>query len=188
MGEESLQTLLHFFKTLAEESRLKILGFLARRECSVEELATLLGLKAPTVSHHLSRLKELNLVAMRAEGTTHLYRLNVDALHAMTKDVLTPEIMTSLTDGAEGEAWERKVLRDFFDGTRLKEIPASRKKRLVVLKWLVSQFEPAVRYPEAQVNEVIKRHHPDFATIRRELIMNRLMDREHGVYWLHADR
>ncbi|MHB1630128.1 MAG: DUF2087 domain-containing protein [Bacilli bacterium] len=35
----------------------------------------------------------------------------------------------------------------------------------------------------AEVNEIIGRHHPDFATLRRELIGNGLMEREHGVYW-----
>ena len=52
MPEAELQTLLSFFKVLADESRLKILGILATQERSVEELAELLQLKTPTVSHH----------------------------------------------------------------------------------------------------------------------------------------
>ena len=68
MPEEDLQTLLQFFKALADENRLKLLGIVAQRECSVEELAEALGLKAPTVSHHLTKLKELRLVEMRVEG------------------------------------------------------------------------------------------------------------------------
>lgn len=60
---------------------------------------------------------------------------------------------------------------------------ASRKKRLVILKWLVGKFEPGIRYPESAVKEIIGRHHPDFATLRRELIGNKLMDRENAVYW-----
>ena len=55
MGTEEFQTLLQLFKALANEDRLKILGILATRERSIGELATLLDLKAPTVSHHLSR-------------------------------------------------------------------------------------------------------------------------------------
>lgn len=68
MKKQQFQTLLQFFKALADESRLKILGILANQECSVEELAALLQLKEPTVSHHLGKLKELNLVTMRSEG------------------------------------------------------------------------------------------------------------------------
>jgi hypothetical protein len=33
------------------------------------------------------------------------------------------------------------------------------------------------------VNEIIKRSHPDTATLRRELIGNHLMQREAGSYW-----
>ena len=78
--------------------------------------------------------------------------------------------------------------RDFLNGDELKEIPASRKKRLVILRWLVNKFDFGVQYPEAQVNEIIKRHHPDFATLRREFIGNGLMERENAVYWRVEDK
>ncbi len=183
MPEEQLQMLLQFFKALADENRLKLLGILANRECSVEELAALLRLRAPTVSHHLTRLKELGLVQMRAEGNIHLYRLDGEALRTMNKDLLSPEQVASLVDDLDSDAWERKVLRDFFEGVRLKEIPASPKKRRVILTWLVKQFEPGRLYSEAQVNEVLQRHHPDTATLRRELVGLHLMQREGGRYW-----
>jgi biotin operon repressor len=183
MPEEHLQTLLAFFKALADESRLKMLGFLANRACSVEELAELLHLKAPTVSHHLSKLKELGLVEMKAEGNTHLYRLNAEGLRGLNKELLAPEKVAALVEMEDSKTWERKVLRDFFEGARLKEIPASRKKRVVILRWLASQFEPNRTYSEAEVNEVIQRSHPDTATLRRELIGSHLMQREGGVYW-----
>ena len=183
MPEEQLQTLLQFFKALADEARLRMLGILANRECSVEELAALLRLKAPTVSHHLAKLKELSLVEMRADGNTHLYRLNAETLRRLNKDLLSPEKVASLVGEVSSEPWERKVLRDFFDGARLKEIPASHKKRLVILTWLAHQFEPARTYTEPEVNEVIQRHHPDSATLRRELIGHHLMQREGGLYW-----
>ena len=46
------------------------------------------------------------------------------------------------------DAWERKVLHDFFDGERLKEIPSSRKKRLVILKWLAAPHERKPPMPQ----------------------------------------
>ncbi len=186
MPEEEFQALLQFFKVLADENRLKLLGLLANREYSVEELAATLQLKAPTISHHLARLKELGLVGMRAEGNTHIYHLNVESLRSINKELsssLSSEKMASLVDDIEGEAWERKVLRDYFEGERLKEIPASRKKRSVVLKWLANRFEFGERYSEAQINETIKRHHPDSAYFRRELIGEKLMQRDQGIYW-----
>ncbi len=186
LADERIEAALRFFKALADESRLKILGILASRQCSVEELAALLALRAPTVSHHLGRLKDLGLVTMRADGNTHFYALELEALRALSKDVLSPEAVTALGESAvsgAGDAWERKVLRDFFDGERLKEIPASRKKRAVILRWLADRFEIGAQYPESAVNETIKRHHPDFATLRRELIGAQLMQRENGIYW-----
>lgn len=184
MATKDLSRLLSFFKALADESRLRILGVLANKSCSVEELAELVQLKGPTVSHHLAKLKELELVVMRPEGNTHLYSLNSETLHRLSKDLLTPEVVGSLVEDDVSDAWEKKVLRDFLvDGVRLKEIPASRKKRDVILKWLVAQFEPGVRYPEPKVNETILRHHEDFATLRRELIGAQLMERERGFYW-----
>jgi hypothetical protein len=183
MSEEAFQTVLRLFKALADETRLKLIGILATRECSVEELAATLGVREPTVSHHLTKLKEVALVRMRAEGTTHLYRLDAEALRAANRDLLSREKLVALVPDDAGEGWRRKVLRDFFDGERLKEIPASRKKRDVILAWLADRFERETRYPEAAVNEIIKRHHPDTATLRRELIGGGWLARESGVYW-----
>ncbi|MEH2288534.1 DUF2087 domain-containing protein [Nostoc sp.] len=183
MQPEQFNILLRFFKALADDSRLKIVGILANQECSVEELAVLLQLKEPTVSHHLAKLKELNLVTMRPEGNSRLYQLNSEALQSISKEIFTPEKIASLIEDVDTEAWESKVLKNYFEGERLKEIPASRKKRLVILKWLVNQFDVRVNYPEHLVNDILKRYHIDCATLRRELIACQLMQRENGVYW-----
>ncbi|MGI8552798.1 MAG: metalloregulator ArsR/SmtB family transcription factor [Dehalococcoidia bacterium] len=181
--DDRLQVMLRFFKVMADETRLRIVGILAGGERSVEELSRLLRLTSPTVSHHLARLKDLALVEMRAEGTTHLYHLNDATLRTMSREILVPGRISSSVASEDSDAWERKILRDFFDGERLKEIPASRKKREVILRWLVRQFEPGVRYQEPALNEIIKRHHPDAATLRREMIGHRLMQRDQGIYW-----
>jgi hypothetical protein len=183
MPDEEFQILLQFFKVLADETRLRMLGILANGEKSVEELAALLALRAPTISHHLARLKELDLIGMRPEGNTHVYWLNSETLRRSSQGLLSSEKMASLVDDVESDAWERKVMKDFFEGTRLKEIPASRKKRSVILRWLANQFEPDHHYKESEVNEIIQRHHPDAAFLRRELIGEKLMQRENSMYW-----
>lgn len=183
MEQELFQVLLRFLKVLADESRLKLLGLLASGEYSVGELAERLDLKEPTVSHHLGKMQELDLVRMRAEGTAHFYRLNGEALQRLNKEIFSPEKVAALAEDVEGDAWERKVLNTFLKDDRLTKIPDTRKKRLVILKWLAAQFEEGVRYPEPELNEIIKRYHPDTATLRREMIGNNLMRREQGVYW-----
>lgn len=190
MAEALFENLLKFFKALGDESRLKIVGILAKGECSVEELAVLLKLKEPTVSHHLSKLKELNLVTMRPEGNTHLYKLDNQAFQKMGEEFLTPEKIASLLDNVDTEAWENKILQTYVigdfknqtSGQRLKEIPPNRKKRLVILKWLVSNFEVGVDYTESRVNEVLKRYHPDYTILQRELLTHKLMRQENEVY------
>jgi len=182
-GAPAFESVVLFFKTLADASRLRLLGLLANGERSVDELATLLQLRPPTVSHHLARLRELGLVAMRAEGNVHLYRLDQDALRVLSRDVLSVKRVASFADAVEMQGWEQKVLRDFFDGPRLKEIPASRKKRDVVLKQLAMAFQPQVRYSETEVNDVLRQYHPDPATLRRELVGAGLLERSRSVYW-----
>lgn len=181
MTDTDSQVLMQLLKALADKNRIRILGILTQHETSVDELSAYTGLKPPTVSHHLSRLRELGLVSMRADGNVHFYKFQTESLRRLNR-LLQPEKLAAMAT-AEGDAWEQKVLNDFLIGEQLKEIPASRKKRLVILKWLLEKFEWDVRYPESEVNEILKRHHPDFATIRREFIGNKLMLRENGVYW-----
>ncbi|MBD2413148.1 ArsR family transcriptional regulator [Nostoc calcicola FACHB-389] len=191
MQPQQLNILLRFFKALADNSRLKIIGILANEECSVEELAVQMQLKEPTISHHLTKLKQLNLVTMRSDGNSYLYQLDNDALQSISKEIFTPDKIASLIEDMGTEDWESKVLKNYIEEDRcnqnsvqrLKEIPASRKKRLVILKWLASQFEVGINYPERLVNEILKRYHPDCATLRRELIGYQLMQRENGIYW-----
>lgn len=79
---------------------------------------------------------------------------------------------------------EDQFLANFVDGEgRLVAIPVQRKKRLAILRWLVEDFQPGRRYPEAEVNRVITRRHPDFAALRRYLVDEELMQRRRGIYW-----
>jgi len=186
VSDTDLATLLAFFKAMSNESRLRIVGLLAERERSVQELATLLALKEPTVSHHLATLKALGLVSARAEGVTRWHALRLETLTTLNSGLLDPkgEVAVGRERGTGADAWETKVLETFVDPAgKLTTIPASRRKRLIVLRWLAEQFDDGRRYREAEVNETIQRRHWDCATLRRELIGAGLMAREGGVYW-----
>ena len=180
---ESVEGLVEYLKALAHEARLRMLGLLATRERSVGELAEILELREPTISHHLAKLSAVGLVAMRPEGTAHLYRLETGALRDLGRELFTPERVAELAPGPRAEAWESKVLRSYLVEGRLSKIPDVRKKRDVVLRWLVEHFEAGRRYAEKEVNAVIRAVHPDFATLRRELVGAKLMERSEGVYW-----
>jgi hypothetical protein len=123
------------------------------------------------------------LVQMRTEGNSHLYSLNDMALMGMNIDIFGPDKISQLSGDIKEQDWEEKVLGNFLEAGRLKIIPSSRKKRFVILSWLVQHFQLNTSYKEAEVNEIIQHYHPDCATLRREFIANKLMAREKGIYW-----
>jgi len=156
-------------------------GLIADRERSVQELAALLALKEPTVSHHLAILKDAGLLMMRIDKNTHWYRLDLDALNRINRSVFSTNL-SRVPYEADAEVWEREVLRNFIEDDRLTKIPDARKKRWAVLKWLARRFAIDSRYSEAEVNAVLKRHHPDAATLRRELVGYGMLQRAKGIY------
>ncbi|TWK74705.1 Transcriptional repressor SdpR [Bacillus paralicheniformis] len=78
------------------------------------------------------------------------------------------------------------IVKNFInsDGT-LKQIPSQRKKKNVVLAYLIRDLHHGKRYKEKDLNEYIKNYHEDYATIRRELIMQHFMYRQNGEYELN---
>lgn len=77
-----------------------------------------------------------------------------------------------------------RVLRAFLapDGS-LHTIPTKHRKRLVVLDHIAQSFEPGRVYPEAEVDQILWRFHPDHAALRRYLVENDFLTREDGHYW-----
>jgi biotin operon repressor len=182
------EQLLTFFKALADTNRLKIIGLLAQRPYSVEQLSAMLELRPPTVSHHLKLLSEAGLVSARAESYYNLYQLEPGVLEQIAHHLAKQESLPSMAAEVDLEAYDRKILRDVLmpDG-RLKIIPAQRKKREVVLRHILKQFEPGMHYTERQVNDILVRFHEDTATLRREMISYKMMDRAEGKYWKIVD-
>jgi predicted transcriptional regulator len=182
MSEE----LVTFFKALADKNRLKIVGLLAEKPYSVEELATLLDLKPPTISHHLAKLLEVGLVRSRSESYYNVYQLDQDMLHEKTRSMFSRHELSSVVSGVDADAYDKKVIKDYArsDGS-LKTLPSQRKKLEAILRYVVKAFDPGKRYSEKQVNEILSRYHEDTATLRRELVGYGLMQRQGGggEYW-----
>ena len=181
---ENPAMLLQFFKALAHESRLRLLGLVAAREHSVQQLAELVALKEPTVSHHLAILREAGLVRLRQDGNTHWYGLEQKRLARLSRSLLARDQLTVLAGAATQNAGEERVVRNYLtpDG-RLKAFPTTRKKRRPVLAWLARHFDEGREYSGAEVNEIIERRHHDRETFRRELVGHHMMARKAGIYW-----
>lgn len=176
MDLEQRERLSTLFKALADPMRLQILGLLATRPRAGHELADETGLTPPTISHHLRRLLDAGLVDYQSEAQSRIYALRIDSLRDLT---LTAK---EAGEPVTGEEPADRVIRAFFDGPRLRQIPASRKKRVAVLRHLLSRFVPGRDYPESQVNELLRLAHEDVATLRRELVDYGFMTRERGIY------
>ena len=178
------EQLLTFLKALADANRLKIIGLLSQQVYSVEQLAALLNLRPPTVSHHLKLLSEAGLVSARAESYYNMYQLESGVLEQIARHLVAQDRLPSMAAEVDLDAYDRKVLRDILlpDG-RLKVIPAQRKKREVILRHILKEFQPEVHYTEKQVNEILTRFHDDTATLRREMISYKMMKRAEGEYW-----
>jgi biotin operon repressor len=182
MSEE----LVGFFKALADESRLKIVGLLAQKPYSVEELAALLDLKPSTVSHHLAKLAQVGLVSAKTESYYNVYQLDRKALEAKSRGLFSQQSLNASVVNVDADAYDNKVIKDYTrkDGS-LKIIPAQRKKLDAMLRHVVKAFEINKRYSEKKVNEILSQYHEDTATLRRELVGSGLMKREGGGgdYW-----
>jgi predicted transcriptional regulator len=187
MGEQDLNTqLLEFFKTLADEKRLKIIGLLAQREYSVEELATTLDLSVSTTSHHLSYLTHSGLTKARTEGHYYFYSLNFETIQNMAGELLHKENLPALSQDLNSGTYERKVMAAFTDREgKVIAFPEKEKKLLVILTYIVKSFEPGKQYTEKEVNEILLRFNKDTAFMRRSLVEYKLMAREGGggSYW-----
>jgi DNA-binding transcriptional ArsR family regulator len=68
---------------LGDPTRRAIFELLARRPCTVGELAQQLPITRPAVSQHLRVLREGGLVVSQAQGTRRIYRLNPDGVTAL---------------------------------------------------------------------------------------------------------
>ena len=178
------EQLLMFFKALADANRLKIVGLLSQQEYSGEQLAALLNLRPPTISHHLKLLSEAGLVSARAESYYNLYHLESGVLEQIARQLGEQDRLPKMAAEVDLGAYDQKVLRDILlPNGRLKIIPAQRKKREVILRHILKEFKPEVHYTEKQVNEILARFHDDTATLRREMIAYKMMKRAEGEYW-----
>jgi hypothetical protein len=180
MDATRLEDLSLLFKALADPARLRILGLLAERPLAGHELADRLDLTPPTISHHMRRLVAARLVDVVPDAQSRIYSLRTDAIREISTSVLNQR-------AAPESEEENAVLRAFFDGPRLRQIPASRKKRVVVLRRLLERFAPGRDYTEAEVNEMLREAHDDVATLRRELVDYGFMARDRGIYRLATE-
>jgi DNA-binding transcriptional ArsR family regulator len=95
---------------LGDPTRRAIFELLARRPCSVGQLARQLPVSRPAVSQHLRVLKDGGLVVSRAEGTRRVYQLNPDGVSALRAylDRVWAEALTAFQKTADDPEQEQR--------------------------------------------------------------------------------
>ena len=84
-----MRKIAEFYKALGDETRLKIIQMLSRREMCVCEIIDKLDMSQPAISHHLKILRQAGLVKDSREGKWIYYSLN----DRVFKDVFAGEEM-----------------------------------------------------------------------------------------------
>ncbi len=76
------------------------------------------------------------------------------------------------------------MLRRFLaaDGS-LTAMPTKLVKRLIVLDHVAQAFPIGTTWPESEVNDLLRRFHPDVAMLRRYLVEQEFLERRDGRYW-----
>lgn len=73
------------FKALADPTRRKILELLSRGDLSAGEIASHFAMAKPSVSHHLSILRDAGLITDERQGQSIIYHLNLTVLQELMK-------------------------------------------------------------------------------------------------------
>ena len=161
---------------LADEQRLIVAASLLLGARTTDDVVAATRLPKRRVLAGLTRLESAELVSRRDDGWTFdVARLKEMAKQARPRD--EPD------DVGDVDARTGAVLRTFLRGGRLTQIPTQHAKRLVVLDHICRVFDIGVRYPEREVNAMLRAFHPDYAALRRYLVEDGFLSREANIYW-----
>ncbi|WP_409177677.1 metalloregulator ArsR/SmtB family transcription factor [Brevibacillus fortis] len=197
-----LDQLVTFYKALGDPTRVRILAILANGPLHGQALAGKLGVTPPTITHHMAKLREAGVVYERRDKNTIYFYLHEANVKRQSQAIVN--VMEKAKDSTAEDIFEQdnshvqrrhqmaaekmQVIRSFItaDG-KLKQIPSQRKKKLIVFEYMVRGLEKGRKYKEQEINEYIRQFHEDYATIRREFIMNHYMYREESIYELNPE-
>ncbi|MEV4495443.1 DUF2087 domain-containing protein [Micromonospora arborensis] len=161
---------------LADDGRRRIFAAIVLGAPSTADVAERTGLPARVVLTGVRRLTDAGLVT----GVDGAFAVDDASLRAIARDG-RPADETDPDPGTD------PVLRTFLRGDVLVGLPAQRGRRRALLVHIAERsFESGTRYPERAVNDALKpwcaAGGSDHVTLRRYLIDERLLTREHGIY------
>ncbi len=192
--EASRESLLAALTALADETRLRILELVARKEeLPAQEIIAGLGLSQSNISRHLKQLAAARFLSeRRGAGAAKSYRLN------RSRAKWTFRALDQLLAGqgltSEPEDMRRGLppeLARFLDAEgRVTRWTKKRQDQMLLLGYLIEGIEPGREYSEAEVNAALNRRHTfgDPAILRRTMYNEGMLGRtaDGSRYWRPA--
>ncbi|GAA1518487.1 DUF2087 domain-containing protein [Kribbella lupini] len=157
---------------LAEPSRLRVYSAVVLGAGSPEQVAERTGLGAGVVAKALQRLGKSELIVAEGNGLRADEGAFKDAVRTSR-----PE-----REPLSADPDRDNVLRAFIRDGKLTHFPTVPAKFQIVLEYLADSFEPNRQYAEREVNEILHRWHADYATLRRQLVDYRYLNRADSIY------
>lgn len=178
---------LNLLKSIADETRLRILRALDEKDSYAELLAERLNLSQATVSFHMKKLMQAGLVDARREQYYTVYSLRREVFTHTLEELIFRKDRGETAEALREEQYRRKVLKSFMPNGFCEQMPAQLKKRMIVYREIFSRFEPGRTYTEKEVNAIISEVHADYCTVRRGFIGMGWMERSNGIYTVNKD-
>lgn len=164
---------------LAEEARLRVFAAVVLGAATVEEVQEATGLERRETVAALERLGGGGVIGRDEHGGMRATAQPFKDAARAAAEARPEEEVAHPSGAAEATATMRTFVRD----GKLTQIPMNRTKRLHVLDFLSTLFEPGRTYHEPLVNKMLSQWHQDTAALRRYLVDEGFLERRDGFYW-----
>ena len=113
-GEAHFQSVADIFRQLGDPSRIRIFWLLCHCEECVVNIADMVEMSSPAVSHHLRVLKDSGLLSSRREGREVYYRA-ADTTQSRLLHEMIEQVMDVACPQWREEAEQVKIIREIHD-------------------------------------------------------------------------
>ncbi|WP_032120702.1 DUF2087 domain-containing protein [Clostridium amazonitimonense] len=154
-----------------------------------KEIAKEMSLSPSTIRNHRFKLKEkekqakifLAIMALLDESKGNKEE-EEEELVSIHKTATMVDERYSIT-----EKEKENTIKNYFDHSgKLKDMPSKEKKKIIVLGYIINNFNKGKTYTEKEINRILERIYEDYAILRRYLIEYGFMDRTKDClsYWV----
>jgi len=173
---------IQILKALSDSSRLMILNSLMEESQCVEELANRMNLAASTVSFHLKKLEQAELVRRTKEQYYVIFRVNEQIFSLTLQEIISFRNNEKPLQQKRLENYRQTVLDTFFKKNKLIRFPSQQKKQRIVLEEISGFFERGSDYTEDNVNQILSGITAEPQRIRLALLKENLLEKVGDVY------